>query len=125
MSAQVRHPASVRNAYNLYCLLPLIISRTGVFEYQPAHLNEDLLGVWQMINRVECLVLAGRLDDESAEPEEPAHGGPLEAHVGDLGQGHHVHGLLKYAGGEQEPCGCYYEVIFEPLVDVEKQIDDE
>src|ERR1700733_13059607 len=78
-----------------------------------------------MIHPGECLVLAGWLHDERAVSEHPGDWRPREAHVGDFGQWHHVHGLFEYASGEQKPCRSYYKVIFEPRVDAEKQPDDQ
>src|ERR1700722_10688028 len=100
---------------------PKTIARARVLEDQAAHLDIELLRIGQVIDCAERLVLAGRLDDERAESEQPANWRPLEAHIRDLGQRHHAHGLLEYAAGGQKPRRRYYEVVFEPRVDLEKQ----
>ena len=69
-----------------------------VLEDQPAHLEVELLRVGDVIDVAQRLVLPGRLQDELAVAEQPAHRRPLEAHVRHLGERHHVHLVDEEAG---------------------------
>ena len=90
-----------------------------VLEDQPAHLKVELLGIGEVIDDAQRLVLAGRFQDELAVPQDPAQRGPLEAHVRHLGERHHVHFLRDQAGRQQHPLRRDDEVVLVPLEDLD------
>lgn len=77
-----------------------------------------------MVHRLQGLVLPGRLHDELAVSQQPAGGRPLEAHIRDLAERHHIHCFGDDAGGEKQPLRSYYEVFIEPFVDFVHQPQD-
>jgi drug/metabolite transporter (DMT)-like permease len=94
-------------------------------EDQPAHLEIQLFGVREVIHVAQCLVLPGRLHDELAVPEYLAHRRPVEAHVGHLGQRHHVRPAVREALNQQQPLRRDDEVVKEPLDDLPHQPQQE
>ena len=96
-----------------------------VLEDQPAHLEVELLRVGKVIDVGQRLVLPGRLEDELAVAEEPAHGGALEGHVRHLGERHHVHIAGHDPAREHEPLGGDDEVGYRPLPDLHRQVKEE
>jgi len=112
-------------AVGVVLLTVLVGTFLFVLEDQPAYLEVKLLGIGQVIDVAQRLVLPGRLHDELAVTQDPADRGTLEAHVRHLGERHHVHFLGDQSGREQHPLRRDDEVGLRPLENLHEQPDEE